>query len=241
MTIVGRWKRLDQPAGDDPDHAGMPAFLAQDDRPSLLQAALLGDHLVGLVDDLLLDLLALGVAEVEGLGQLRGPGFIVGREHLDRLHRAFEPAGGVDPGGELEADRPGVHLAMAHATGDREQGAEPQVRRVGEAGQAVSDEESVLAVDRHDVGDGRHRHQADRLDEEVAEVGRRLLAVAEPLADLPGQLERHAAAAKLAERIGAPGQPRVDQDVGLGEVQAEGVVVGHDQLDAQLAGELRLA
>ena len=66
-------------------------------------------------------------------------------------------------------------------------------------------------------------------------MGRRLLAVAEALADLPGQLERHRRAAEVAERVAAPRQPRVDDHVGLGQLGADRVVVGDDQLDAQLA------
>ncbi len=150
----------------------------------------------------LLDLLALGVAEVERLGDLLGAASVVGREHLDGLHRPFEPAGGVDPGGEVEPDRPGVQLASC--PGSRRPTARPGApgwASSAQPGQAVADQDPVLAVDRHDVGDRGQRDQADRPDEEVAEVGRGFLAVAEALADLPGQLERHAAAAEFGERV----------------------------------------
>ena len=38
---------VDQPAGHDADHAGMPALPAQDDRPPVLQPPLGPDHLLG--------------------------------------------------------------------------------------------------------------------------------------------------------------------------------------------------
>ena len=95
-------------------------------------------------------------------------------------------------------------------------------------------------AERHDVGHRGQRHQADRADQEVAEVGRGLLAVAEALADLPGELERHPRAAEVAAGVPAAVEPGMDDHVGLGQVVPDGVVVGHDELDAQLARQPRL-
>ena len=172
--------------------------------PAVADAARRADHLVGLGDDRLLDLLAPGVAAVELLGDLAGADGVVGRQHLDGPHRALEPAGGVDPGREAEADHPGRQLPLVQAA--RRPPSRPAARRVGSAAipaEPVADEDPVLADERDDVGDRRQRHQADRPDEEVAEVGRGLLAVAEALADLPGELERHPRAAEVGARVGA--------------------------------------
>ena len=220
---------LDQAAGHDPDDARVPALAPQDDRAAVAQPPLGGDHLVRLGDDRLLDLLPPRVAAVELLGDLAGQDGVVGREHLDGPHRALEPARRVDPGGQAEADVPRRQPLLAEAAGDLHQG--PQAdRRLGEdPGQPVPDEDPVLVAERDDVGDGRQRHQADRPDQEVAEVRRGLLAVAEALADLPRELERHAGAAEVAAGVAAPGQPGVDDHVGLGQVGADRVVVGHDR------------
>ena len=119
--------------------------------------------------------------------------------------------------------------------------AQPGRGLAGDPGQAVPDHHAILVRERHHVGDRRQRDQAHGPDQEVAEVGRGALAVAEALADLPGQLERDARPAQIAARIGAARQPRVDDHVRLRQARADRVVVGHDQLDAQLAGQLGLA
>src|SRR5208283_151257 len=63
---------IDQPAGDDADHAGVPALAAQDDRPPFFQTSLGLDHLLRLLDDLALDLLAAAIDEIEFLGDCPG-------------------------------------------------------------------------------------------------------------------------------------------------------------------------
>ena len=79
------------------------------------------------------------------------------------------------------------------------------------------------------------RHQPHGTDQEVAQMRRGTLAVAEALADLPGQLEGDARPAEIAAGIGATRPSRVDDNGRLGKVGADRVVVGHDQLDAELA------
>ena len=53
----------------------------------------------------------------------------------------------------------------------------------------------------------------------IAEVRRRPFAVAEALADLPGQLERHPRAAEVAAGVPAAGQARMDDHVGLRQLE----------------------
>lgn len=64
--------------------------------------------------------------------------------------------------------------------------------------------------------DDRGPTTAERMDQVIAQMRRRLLAVAEALANLPGQLEGDRRAAEIAEGIRASGQPGMDQNVGLG-------------------------
>ena len=90
------------------------------------------------------------------------------------------------------------------------------------------------SISGNDVRDRGHRHQAQGLNQEVAKMGRGLLAVAKALADLPGELERHSCAAEVAAGVGAAGQARMNQHVGRREIGPDRVVVGHDQLHAQL-------
>ena len=108
-------KRFRQPAGDDADHARMPAG-----RPSTIArrsprppSALM--HLLGFVINLPLDLLAASVAAIELAGDLACPRQVVGREHLDGHHGPFQPARGVDPRREAKTDRPGRQLSLVRA------------------------------------------------------------------------------------------------------------------------------
>ncbi len=58
-------KHVGQPAGDDADHAGVPALARQHDRPAVAQAAFRLDHRPRFVQDQTLYLLAAKVAGIE--------------------------------------------------------------------------------------------------------------------------------------------------------------------------------
>ena len=118
---------------------------------------------------------------------------------------------------------------------------QPGARPRRDPGQAVPHHHPILVRERHHVGDRRQRDQSQGTDQEFAEVGRGPLAVAKALADLPGQLERDRRAAQIGAGLMAAGQAWVDDRVGLRQRPADRVVVGDDQLDAQLARQLGLA
>ncbi len=69
---------------------------------------------------------------------------------------------------------------------------------------------------------------------------RSFLAVAKTLADLPGDLERHPRAAEVGKRVATARPSRMDDDVGLGPLRSRRVVVGHEELEPELASESRL-
>src|SRR6266702_2641483 len=89
-----------------------------------------------------------------------------------------EPAGGVDPRREPEADRTLVARGGIDA-GDAHQRAQPRLLRLGEATQTRERERAALVAERHDVGDGRERD-----DVEVA-VEKRMVAAEQRLGELP--------------------------------------------------------
>ena len=120
--------------------------------------------------------------------------------------------------------------------GELDQPREPRAPAGAEVLQAVLHEQSVLVHQRHHVGDGAERGQADRPQERLAEPGGDPARSARPRGDRPGELEGHAGAAQVAERIRGAGQARVHEHVGRGELVGEGVVVGDDQLQAEVAG-----
>jgi hypothetical protein len=92
-----------QAAGDDADHAGMPAFAADDDDACV---RLLTKATVGLLHRLLLDarldFLALGILGVKFLGELDGLGAIIGGEQARGCPRITDAAAGVEARAEHE-------------------------------------------------------------------------------------------------------------------------------------------
>ena len=144
---------------------------------------------------------------------------VVGRQHLDGHHRALEPAGRVDPRGEAEPDDPRREpLLVEAARRPPAAHASPTVGSPAIPASPCRTRTRFSSAERDDVGDGGQRHQADRPDQEIAEVGRGFLAVAEALADLPRQLERHAGAAEVAAGIAAARQPGVDDTSASGKL-----------------------
>ena len=81
----------------------------------------------------------------------------------------------------------------------------------------MADEDAVFVLEGDNVGHGGEGDEVHGLEEELSEVGRGAFAVAEGLADLPGELEGDAGAAEVGEGVIRAGQPGVDDDVGLGQ------------------------
>src|SRR5206468_4266793 len=88
--------KVNEPAGHDADHAGMPALAAKDNRASLARAALGPDHLLRFLNDLELNLLPAAVDQVKLLSNLQCLRGIVASQHGDGPHRLLEPAGRID-------------------------------------------------------------------------------------------------------------------------------------------------
>jgi len=182
----------------------------------------------------------LGVELVEIVGELDGAGGVLGHEQLDAVGRGGHPAGGVEPGPELEG-----HVLAVDSRGVGQAGELDQPREAGAAPradvlQAMLHEQAVLVDERHHVGDRAEGGEADRPQERLAEPGRDAACSAGPRGDRPGELEGHAGAAEVAEGIRGAGEPRVDEHVGRGKLLGEVVVVGDDQLEAEPASPFRL-
>ena len=117
----------------------------------------------------------------------------------------------------------------------------PALGPVADPRQAVPHHHAILIRKRNHVGDRRQGDQSQRTHQKVTQVRRGPLAVAKTLADLPGQLERHGRAAEIGAGGMAAGQARMDDRVGPRHRRADRVVIGDDQLDAQLTRQLGLA
>ena len=212
---------LGDPRRDDPDHA-RDASRRRRARTRARPAALAATWRLGLEEDPRLDVAALVVDGVElgrdGAGALD----VAGQQQLEARVGAVQPAGGVDPRREPEADRAGVDPARVDAR-DLHQRLQPRLARRGERAQPLAHEPAVLADERHAVGDRRER---DEVEVGVG-VGRVHPGAVEQRA---GEHVRDAGGAQLGARVAA--ERRVhDRRVRQPAVGARRVVVGDDDVE----------
>ena len=214
---------LDQPRGDDPDHALVPA-LPRDD-VAAPRAPGLGPGLDGLdrfPRDPLLDRLPVAVQLLELGGQRRRLGLIFRQEQHQCGLGAAEAAGGVQARSEPEADRAGVDRGRVDPCGPH-QLAQAGLLRPRERAKARDGEGAVLVHERDDV-----RNRRDRDEVEMALELRRAGAQ-QRLTELPDDT----GPAEPAERIVAAVRP---DDRAARQLRPGAMVVGHDDLEPELAG-----
>ena len=109
-----------------------------------------------------------------------------------------------------------------------------------EAFEAVFHEQAIFAAKGDDVGDCPDGCQSDRAHQKRPHMRRRLLAVSQSLADAPGELEGHADAAQIAERIARARQSRMHEARCVRKCGSNLMMVGDHQFEAQFAGQSSL-
>ena len=154
-------------------------------------------------------------------------------QEVEREPRIAEPAGRVDARRQPEAEVGRAHAGGVDA-GARHERAQAGAVGLGEAAQAAPHERAVLVGQRHDVGDRRQRHEVGELVERGRQVGRVAAVPARP--ERLGELEHDAGAAQVGERIGRPGRRARGHDGRVRQHVAGSVVVGHDDVERELAG-----
>ncbi len=219
---------LHQPRRGEPDDAGLPRRIGDDGRP---RVGIGGRRLPGAAHDIVREPLPLEVALLELVGEgLRFLGFL-GEQEPQRVGRIGDPAGRVQSRAEAEPDvrradppelQPGAIREGAHA-GDR---------RAIERGQTRGDDGSVLSAERHHVSHGRERAELQELV-----LLHRVREIAEQRLREP---QRDARAGELLVVGDVTGPARVHQGVRLRKDGRRVMVVGDDQVDAELLRELRL-
>ena len=218
---------LDEPRGDDPDHALVPVLVCNDVAAPTLAA--LGPRLDlgnSLADDPVLDRLPLAVQLLEAAGELGGLRVVLGEEELQRRLGMREPPGCVDPRRQTESDSAGVDGGRVDS-GRAHQRTQPELLRPRQRFQPGPREVPVLVHERDDVGDRRDRDEIE----------------------VPPQLLRPRAEERLTELVDDPGsaelrewivgRPRRD-DRAVRQLVSRPVVVGDDDVEPQLfrAGHL---
>ena len=229
-----------QPAGHDPDHPLVPATICQHDRRILFRIELFLGLLRGRELQAPFLRIALGVEFVKVVGQRGSPRRVVRDEQLDAVGGRGHPAGGVEPGAELERDVLALDPRSRSEPRELDQPGQAGAATGAEVFKAVLYEQPVLVDQRHDVGDRSKGRQADRPQERLPEPGRHAGGAARPRGDRPRQFEGHAGPAEAAEWIGRVWEAGVHEHVGRGQGGGEVMVVGDDQLQPEVAGMLRL-
>ena len=150
-------------AGDNSDHAGMPAFGGGDHHRALLLDAERRHGLgFGLRQRRDLDRLALAVEAVEFGGEPRAFGRVVLQQEIDAERRAPDAPAGIDARPEQEAEMP--RLRRSAEPRDVHQRGEAEVLAPAHRQQPLGDEGAVEALERHHVGDGAERDQIEHAE-----------------------------------------------------------------------------
>ncbi len=209
---------LDEPRGDDADHALVPALVGQDvAAPSLLRLRPLLDLGQRLAQDPVLDALPLPVQLLELMGQLSGLVGVLGEEELESRTRPAETPRRVDARRQPEPDRALVDAGWIDA-GGLHQRPEPHLLRARQRAEARERERPVLVHERDDVGDRRERDQVEVPRERLVTRAEQRLA----------ELVDDAGAAELRKRV--LGGARRD-DRAVWQRLARPVVVGDDDVE----------
>jgi len=143
----------------------MPPVRREHERPVRRRERRLGE-LERLVEDPLVQLLAPGVQRLELAGDRRRPGRIVRQQQREPVGRLPDTAGGVQAGGEDEADVSRLDRVPGEPC-HRHQGPQPRPVRIGEHLQAVPHQDAVLPDQRDHIRDGRQRHIIEEVERQV--------------------------------------------------------------------------
>ena len=217
---------LGQAGGHDADHALVPGFPGEDDGVRLCVGA---EHGGGLLIDAGLDLLPLAVEPAEAGCQDLRLRRVVRQEEVERHADLAHASGRVDARGEQIADRGGRDRLAEHAAFLHQGGYAGALRR-DQRLKSAHDHRPHLAVQRHDV-----RHEPQRKQVGVTLEHGRLVA-----GYRGGELEGDAHAGQPGVRIAAVRAVGVDDRDRVGKLLLALVVVGDDEVDAELSAQLRL-
>ena len=221
---------VDDLRGGDSDHAAMPAFPADDEHIVRADRRVGFDGLLRLRDEIRFLALAAQVFFVQlqrQAARLLDRRFVVGEEQTGRDVGRAHPSGRVDAGGENESDLVAVD-PLAAQPGRFEQRAQSNgVAPAAQGSEPELGDDPVLADERDDVGECADRGNLDECREPPALAG----ALAERLHQLQGDPD----AGEILVRIPAVGALRVDHRQGGRQCALRLVMIGDDEIDAELA------
>ena len=187
---------IDQPAGDDPDHAGMPARCPNHHRGVTGELPL--DDLLGLLRDSSFQGLTLRVLGFQELGEFGGLARRGRRQEFDRQPRKAKTPGSVESRRKLEADILGGDRAIGLDPRGLQQGAHADRWLRADAFEAVLDEDAVLIAKGDDISHQPESGKANGVEEKFAQFWQHLVGTADAL----GQRQASLSATPAPESVG---------------------------------------
>jgi hypothetical protein len=209
----------------------VPEFRAEDDALSAAAGAV-GQHGTRLFQRGALQRLPLRVAVVELRRDLLGAERVPGQQQLETEGGILEPSGGVDAGGEPEAD--GAAADLSGDPRDTLQRLHPYPLRQGQQLQSIARQDTVRADKRHHVCDGTQRDQIEVIAD-IRLIPPEVPDLAQPAAHRYYQVESDTDSGERLEREAAPRLQRIHDGAGFGKPVGGRMMVGDDEIDAALA------
>ena len=227
-----------EPRREEADDAGRPCLARDDDdrRATLLEAERRERFGLGLRERRDLDLLTRAVQPVEFEGDGARLEVVGRRQEPDAQGRVADASARVDARADEKAQVIGPRRSVGAR--DVEQGRKPRTAALAHDGKPLDDKGAVQARQRHDVGDGRERHEIERGDEV-----RGASPVPEPrLAQRPAQRdERHeddAGGRQIAETREIVLTVGIDERERLRQALRGLMMIEHDHVEAEPARQL---
>ncbi|KAG1443927.1 hypothetical protein G6F57_017957 [Rhizopus arrhizus] len=195
---------LFQAGGDQAHHARVPVGIEQAGRHRPLSIHVqhhAGQRLLGVVGHRLLHRAPFRIDLLKCLRDVACLPWVLGQQQRDAQRHVFQPARSVQARPKCEADVGGGQPCGIAATGF-DQGAQADTALPGtQPAQARTDQRTIVRVQRHQVGDGAHRHQVQQRGQV------RPLAIGEDtgLAHLPAQRHQNASPSRFGSTMTSAG------------------------------------
>jgi hypothetical protein len=178
-----------EPAGDEADHAGVPAAAAEDEGRHAASLAQVARLAVGRTMHAALQGLPLLVEAVDKLGELARTLGQIGDEQLQSKRGLTKAAGGVEPRGNRISNVLACNFRLLVQTSDLLQRQNARRWIMSEAVEAMAHEDAVFVHKRYHVGHRSDCGQAHGPHQEGAHRLANPFGLARLLAQRPGELQ----------------------------------------------------
>ena len=228
----GPMKSLYQPRRHNAEHAAVPGVAGEYQRGVVFGHRDALTFLQYRFHNLGFRAAAVRIECIELLCERAGPVRIRRDKQLDHIRRGRHAAGRIDTRRDLKSNLPRRRRAALAQTGDLQQRAQSFVLHHAQSIQSMLDDDAILTRQRHDV---RHRPDGHQLQERLQNSAQFVRGPVQRLQQSLRQLERDTDAAKIFFRIGAARLIRIEDGQRRRQLGFRQMMVGDDDVDAQLS------